>query len=336
MFCPQLSKTVAMANTSSRTLRLLSLLQDRRFWPGPELADRLEVSARTLRRDVDRLRELGYPVDARPGVDGGYVLAAGAVLPPLVLDDDEAVALGVGLQAAIQGGTITGIEESAVRALAKIVQVMPSRLRRRVDAVTAMTVPGEWGGPAPSVEPDVLAKVAQAGRDRERLEFAYTARDGAASERRVDPHRLVLLGRRWYLVAWDLERVDWRIFRLDRVEHARSTGAQFAPRPLPVGDAAEFVRTSITEAPTTHRVEVVIAAPAATVRARIGRWGTLEALEDDRCLLLLATDSLDWPILLLGQAAADFEVKSPPALAARVRDWGERFGRSSGHAGPPG
>src|SRR3984957_3812288 len=180
-----------MSNTSSRTLRLLSLLQTRRYWPGAELAERLEVSARTLRRDVDRLRELGYPVEAQRGIDGGYQLAAGAVLPPLVLDDEEAVALGVGLQTAIQGGTVVGIEESSVRALAKIVQVMPSRLRRRVDALSVMTVPAQWGGPTTAVDAGELTSIAQACRDTERLEFGYNARDGAHSVRHVEPHRLV-------------------------------------------------------------------------------------------------------------------------------------------------
>jgi predicted DNA-binding transcriptional regulator YafY len=207
-----------MANTSSRTLRLLSLLQTHRYWPGGELAGRLGVSTRTLRRDVDRLRELGYPVEATRGVDGGYQLAAGAALPPLVVDDEEAVALAVGMQAATQGA-IAGIEESAVRALTKVVQVMPPRLRRRVDALRAVTVPVTWAGtnPAPTVDPDVLIAVAQACRDDERLEFGYTDRDRDTAERLVEPHRLVPLGRRWYLVAYDLHRHDWRSFRLDRL-----------------------------------------------------------------------------------------------------------------------
>src|SRR6267142_4340013 len=187
-----------MANPGTRTLRLLSLLQARRYWAGTELADRLEVSARTLRRDVDRLRELGYPVEARRGVDGGYQLAAGAVLPPLLLDDEEAVAIGVGLHSAIQAGTVTGIEESSVRALSKVVQVMPSRLRRRIDALAAMTVPSPWQGTTPGVDAEVLVTLAQACRDGERLEFVYTAHGGEQTTRQVDPHRLVLLGRRWY------------------------------------------------------------------------------------------------------------------------------------------
>ena len=170
-----------MSTTSSRTLRLLSLLQTRRYWSGTDLAERLEVSDRTLRRDIDRLRQLGYPVEAQRGVDGGYQLAVGAVLPPLVLDDEEAVAIGVGLQAGIQGGTVTGIEESSVRALTKLVQVMPTRLRRRIDALAAMTVPAMWDDDSPSVDADILTSVAQTCRDCERLEFTYTARDDERS-----------------------------------------------------------------------------------------------------------------------------------------------------------
>src|SRR5690606_16107053 len=228
-----------MANTSSRTLRLLSLLQTHRHWPGPALADRLGVSVRTLRRDIDRLRELGYPVEASRGVDGGYQLAAGAALPPLVLDDEEAVALAVGLQAAAQGG-VAGIAESSVRALAKVVQVMPPRLRRRVDALRAMTVPATFGGSAPNTDPGVLTALAQACRDTERVEFGYTARSGERTDRHVEPLRLVSLGRRWYLVAYDLTRHDWRSFRVDRIDAPRRTGARFLPRTLPAADAAEF------------------------------------------------------------------------------------------------
>src|SRR4051794_3447597 len=174
-----------MASTSSRTLRMLSLLQAQRYWPGPELADRREVSVRTLRRDVERLRELGYPVQAHRGVDGGYQLAAGAALPPLVLDDEEAVALTVGLQAAAQGG-VAGVAEASVRALAKVVPVMPPRLRRRVEALRTATVPAAGDG-GPAVDPGVLTAVAQACRDAERLEFVHTAADGDRTERHVEP-----------------------------------------------------------------------------------------------------------------------------------------------------
>ncbi len=321
-----------MANTSSRTLRLLSLLQTRRYWPGGALADRLGVSVRTLRRDIDRLRELGYPVDAQRGVDGGYQLAAGAALPPLVVDDEEAVALAVGMQAAVNGA-VAGIEESAVRALTKVVQVMPPRLRRRVDALRAVTVPAVWSAgpePAPAVDPEVLIAVAQACRDAERLRFDYTARDAEPTRRHVEPHRLVPLGRRWYLVAYDLDRNDWRSFRLDRLAAPRGTGARFRTRALPTADAAEFVRAGVRRARSRIEVEVLVHAPAARVRDQVGRWAEVEALDERRCLLRMSVDSLDWPLLALGALGAEFQVRSPPELTERVREWSARFARAAG------
>lgn len=319
-----------MANTSSRTLRLLSLLQAHRHWAGEELAGRLDVSVRTLRRDVDRLRELGYPVEASRGVDGGYQLAPGAALPPLVVDDDEAVAIAVGMQAAAQGA-VAGIEESALRALTKVVQVMPPRLRRRVDALRAVTEPLNWGGSAaPALDSASLIAVAQACRDTERLEFGYTARGGDPTERHVEPHRLVPVGRRWYLVAYDLGRHDWRIFRLDRLTAPRTTGARFLPRTLPAADAATFVRAGLESSPAaSFAVEVRVAAPAAVVAARIGRWATTEPLDAESCLLRMTTDTLDWPAMALGSIDAEFTVLSPPELADHLREVGERFARAT-------
>lgn len=318
-----------MANTSSRTLRLLSLLQTHRHWPGAELAARLDVSPRTLRRDVDRLRELGYPVDATRGVEGGYQLAAGAALPPLVVDDDEAVALAVGMQAVAQGA-VAGIEEPAVRALTKVVQVMPPRLRRRVDALRSVTVPATWNA-GPPLDPDVLITVAQACRDTERLEFAYTARDAAAADRLVEPHRLVPLGRRWYLVAYDLHRHDWRSFRLDRLAGPRRTGARFLPRDLPADDAAAFVRAGMAAlAPVQHDVEVAVAAPAERVRERAGRWGRVEDAGDGTCVLRMRVDDLAWPAMLLGSIGAEFTVRAPAELTAVLGSWAERFARAAG------
>jgi predicted DNA-binding transcriptional regulator YafY len=321
-----------MANTSSRTLRLLSLLQTRRYWPGPVLAERLGVSPRTLRRDVDRLRELGYPVEASRGVDGGYQLAAGASLPPLILDDEEAVALAVGVQAATQGAA-SGIEEAAVRALAKVVQVMPARLRRRVDAVRAVTVPGSWGPPGPAMDPDVLAALATACRDAERLRFDYTDYQGTASGRHVEPLRLVLLGRRWYLVAYDLDRNDWRSFRLDRVTAPRGTGARFRPRELPAEDAAAFVRAGIARIPAPYKVEALLMTPAAGAKERIGRWVEIEELDAERCLMRMTTDALEWPATVLGVLGAEFEVRSPPELNDLVGAMAERFARAASRVG---
>ncbi|MBO1751355.1 YafY family transcriptional regulator [Actinotalea sp. BY-33] len=321
-------------STSARMLQLLALLQNHRYWPGHELATRLEVSPRTLRRDVDRLRDLGYPVDADRGVGGGYQLATGAALPPLVLDDEEAVAIAVGLQTAAHG-SIAGIEEAAVQALAKVVQVMPARLRHRVEALRAVTVRGTWGPGAPGppgetmVDPDLLVTVAQACRDDERLDVSYAARSGERTVRQVEPHRLVSLGRRWYLVAYDLTRHDWRSFRLDRISEPHRSGVRFRPRELPAEDAAAFVRAGIETLPQRYSVDVLVHAPGATVRSEADRWGTVEDLDDDRCRLRMSTDSLDWPAMMLGAVGADFEVVAPPELVDLVADWGRRFTRAA-------
>jgi len=317
-----------MANTSSRTLRLLSLLQSHRYWPGAELAGRLEVSVRTLRRDVGRLRELGYPVEAHRGVEGGYQLTAGAALPPLAVDDDEAVALAIGLRAAAQG-PVSGIEEASIRALTKVVQVMPPRLRRRVDALNAVTVPGGWNT-GQTIDAGVLTTVAQACWDEERMRFHYTGRDGAQSERHVEPHRLVSLGRRWYVVAYDLTRHDWRSFRLDRLADPRTTRSRFRPRELPAEDAAAFVRSRIQNISAAHTVEALVHAPVDRVRTVLGHWGTVERVDDERCLLRMTIDSLDWPAFAHGCVGAEFEVIKPPELVEHIRDWGIRFNRATG------
>jgi len=326
-----------MANTSSRTLRLLSLLQTRRYWPGEELARQLRVSPRTLRRDIDRLRELGYPIRAQRGVAGGYQLAAGSALPPLVVDDEEAVALALGLQAAAHGA-VEGIAESSVRALAKVVQVMPARLRRRVQALGAMTVPAGWeamGGAArETVDPEVLTTLALACRDTERIRFSYTAASGQQTARHVEPHRLVLLGRRWYLVAYDLDRQDWRSYRLDRLAAPDGTGARFRARELPGADAAAFVRAGIQSTRTGYDIEVIVEAPAAVVRERIGRWASVSPAGGTRCRVRMTADALEWPILGLGMVGAEFQVISPPELVDWMRDWGARFTRAAQSSEP--
>jgi predicted DNA-binding transcriptional regulator YafY len=323
-----------MADSTARALRLLTMLQNRRYWGGAELADRLGVSVRTLRRDIDRLRELGYPVEARPGVDGGYELAPGAVLPPLVLDDDEAVALTVGLQAAAQS-PVAGTAESSVRALAKIVQVLPARLRRRADALRSVTVPAVWSSSSTEIDPEVLTSVAQACRDTERVRFGYTTASGERAGRFVEPFRLVALGRRWYLVAYDLDRGDWRSFRLDRLSDPRPTGDRFAPRRLPGGDAAAFVRDGITSRQQGYRVEAVVQAPADDVRARIGQWSVIEAEGPDRCRVRMESDDPSWPVLALGMVGAEFTVLSPPELRELLADWGGRFARAAAEAPGP-
>jgi predicted DNA-binding transcriptional regulator YafY len=309
-------------------LRLLSLLQARRYWPGGELAGRLAVSPRTLRRDVDRLRELGYPIQAQRGVDGGYQLAAGTALPPLVVDDEEAVALAVGLQVGAQGG-VEGTAEASMRALAKVIQVMPTRLRRRVEALTAATVSATWGSTAQvAVDPAILTTTAMACRDTERLRFSYTAAGGEQTDRHVEPHRLVLLGRRWYLVGYDLTRQDWRSFRLDRLAGPRGTGARFRPRELPATDAAAFVQAGIGRATAVYEVEALVDAPAEIVRERHGRYCTVEAVSETRSRIRMTIDQLEWPMMLLGSLGVEFQVISPPELLDQVRDWGRRFAQA--------
>ncbi|MFI9595943.1 helix-turn-helix transcriptional regulator [Nonomuraea sp. NPDC052265] len=314
-----------MANTSSRTLRLLSLLQSHRHWSGADLACRLGVSERTLRRDVDRLRELGYPVAAGRGTDGGYQLAPGAVLPPLLLEEDEAVAIAVGMSEAAHSG-VAGIEDSALRALAKLTQVLPPRLRARAEALRAMTVPAARNGPVVDVQ--VLTTVAQACRDEERLRFGYAARGAAPTEREAEPYRLVAAGRRWYLLAYDLTRHDWRSFRLDRLTGPRPTGTRFRPRRPPTDDPAAYVRAA-AGAPAPHTVQAVVHAPAERVRHVVGQWGVVEPLDEHSCRLTMTSTSLDWPTQALGNTGADFDIIGPPEFADHVRDWATRFTRAA-------
>ncbi|MET0133156.1 MAG: YafY family protein [Kibdelosporangium sp.] len=313
-----------MANTSGRMLRLLSLLQTHRFWPGSDLADRLEVSPRTLRRDVDRLRELGYPVDASRGVAGGYQLQSGAAMPPLLLDDEEAVAIAVGLRSAASG-VMGGIEETSMRALTKVIQVMPPRLRRRVDALRAFTVPAFWGGGGPTVDATTLTVIASSCRDDERLRFGYTARDGSETNRHVEPHRLVSLGRRWYLVGWDVERHDWRTFRADRMVEPKATGARFRQRELPGGDAGAFVRDRLHSIPAQHQVEVLLQAPAATVKQVVQQWGTVEPVSDTASRLTMNVDTFEWTAMVIGSVGVPYEVVQPAELSTYLRDMGRLF-----------
>jgi predicted DNA-binding transcriptional regulator YafY len=310
-----------MANTSARMLRLLSLLQTHRYWPGAELADRLEVSPRTLRRDVDRLRELGYPVDAARGVAGGYQLQAGAAVPPLLLDDEEAVAIAVGLRTAT-AGAVAGFEETSVRALAKVIQLLPPRLRTRIDALQAATSPAGLGG-GPTLDATALTTIAMACRGEERLRFDYTARDGEGAVRHVEPHRLVSLGRRWYLVAWDLDRADWRSFRVDRLSAPALTGARFRPREIPGGDVVAWIRDRLAVIPHRYDVSVLVRAPAARVCAVVQTWATVEAVTDTTSRMRMNVDDLGWPVMVLGVIGADFTVESPEDLHHRVRIVGE-------------
>ncbi|UMG93279.1 YafY family protein [Nocardioides sp. TF02-7] len=310
-------------------LRLLSLLQTHRFWPGAELADRLEVSPRTLRRDVDRLRELGYDVDALRGAAGGYQLRAGSALPPLLLEDEEAVAIAVGLRSAA-GGSVAGLEETSVQALTKVVALMPPRLRRRMDALASQTEGLPWSG-GPVLDAAVLTTLAQACRDDEAVTFDYTAADGTPTRRRVEPHRLVTLGSRWYLVAYDRDRQDWRSFRVDRVAGTPElTGQRFRPRALPGGDAVAYVQAGLRSRPQRHLVRVRLAAPAEQIERIMGRWGTVEPDGPEACTMTMNTDTLDWPVLVLAHADCDFEVEEPAELTALLARLGRRVASGVG------
>ncbi len=318
-----------MTDPTSRVLDLLSLLQTHRFWSGIELSERLGVSPRTLRRDVDRLRSLGYPVDATPGAAGGYRLAAGAHMPPLLLDDEEAIAIAVGLRAAA-GAAIEGIEETSVRAMAKLDQVLPDRLRRRVDAVHSNVVSLRWGSwDGPMVDPEDLAVLSQACRDHEQARFEYERADGEASRRLVEPHALVSAGRRWYLVAWDVRRDDWRTFRLDRLRDARLAGARFDPRELPAADAAEFVARSLSSRPSRHEAKVLVRGSVEDVEP-VARWagGEVEPVDATTCSVTLGADWLDWLAVGVSSLAMRFEVQldAPPELVEELATMCTRLG----------
>jgi predicted DNA-binding transcriptional regulator YafY len=303
-----------VVETSARLLRLLSLLQARPEWPGAELADRLGVTPRTVRRDVARLRGLGYPVSAMPGVAGGYRLGAGAALPPLLLDDDEAVAVALSPRTSAPHD-VTGIGEAAVRALVKLEQVLPSRLRERAVAISHALVP--LTGPAPVLDAAALATMARACRSCEQLAFGYRDRDGAVTARQVEPHRLVQAGYRWYLVARDLDRDDWRTFRADRIEAPRLTGSRFVPANPP--DAAAFVARAITTAPYRYQARILVHAPVAAVAAKLPPTvGVLEPAGAGRCLLTVGSDSLDALAFHVAMLDLDFTVLAPPELTERT------------------
>ncbi|MBB2915300.1 putative DNA-binding transcriptional regulator YafY [Streptosporangium becharense] len=312
-----------MPKTSARLLSLLSLLQARRDWPGALLAERLEVSPRTVRRDVDRLRELGYPISTTKGPDGGYRLDAGTELPPLLFDDEQAVALAIALQIAATTGA--GIEEAAARALNTVRQVMPARLRHRIDTVRVTAVERSATRPAPQADSGVLMTLSAAVHAREVLRFDYTpasppAVDGDGVQippRRVQPHHLVTWGGNWYLVAWDLDREDWRTFRADRITPRTPTGPRFTPRELPGGEVAAFVagrfRGSGGSGGWPCRGEVILDLPAAAVSRHIYD-GVVEELGPNRCRLVLG--SWSWPGLaaIIGRFDADIEVVGPAEL----------------------
>lgn len=322
-----------MLETSARLLRLLSLLQAHREWSGADLADRLGVTPRTVRRDVDRLRELGYPVNASPGTGGGYQLGAGAELPPLLLDDDEAVAVAVGLRTAAGQG-IDGIGETSVRALAKLEQVLPGRLRRRVSALNAFTVP-MLRGPAPStVDPAVLTELANLCRDAERLRFEYRDHGGTPSRRTVEPHRLVCSERRWYLVAWDVDRDDWRTFRVDRVTPRPPHGPRFAPRRPPADDLAAYVSKGVSTRVYASHAAIRLLVPLEEAAEHVSpSAGTLEPDGPDACVLRTGAASLEVMVIHVMLLGLEFEVLEPAELTEAIRTARDRLARSLARAG---
>lgn len=308
-----------MLNTSARLLRLLTLLESRREWPGGELASRLEVTVRTIRNDIARLRELGYPVQATSGVAGGYRLGPGADLPPLLLDDEEAVAVALALRSSAGGG-VAGIEETSVRALVKLEQVLPSRLRRRVsalgDATSAFTTDG------PRIDADLLAALASACRDADRLHFRYVAKDDRSTRRSTEPSAVVYSGYRWYLVAFDLDREDWRTFRIDRIRGGVRAGGRGRRRTVPGGDAAEFVKSQLRAggeaAGQPGRIRLHL--PAAEAGRRVpDRYATIAADGEDACVVSTrgpwSRQFLVWMALL----DVPMAVLEPPELVSAAR-----------------
>ena len=318
-----------MLETSARLLRLLTLLQARSYWSGTDLAERLGVTERTVRRDIDKVRLLGYPVRSSAGVAGGYQLGAGAALPPLLLEDDEALAVSVGLGMAA-AGTVTGMAQAAVRALAKLEQLLPVRLRRETRALQATVAPLCTTGPRFSL--DVLTTLAQACRNHERLVFRYEDGQGKKSERRVEPHGLVNTGLRWYLAAWDLGRTDWRTFRLDRVlPRTVRTEERFVPRTLPGGDLAGYVARSVASQSYPFRARVRLHAPLERMRARIPALvGNLEGDGPQHCVLEAGAHSPGALAVHIALLDVDFEVLCPPELAEQMRVLAQRFARAAG------
>lgn len=317
-----------MLGTSQRLLRLLSLLQARGFWSGPELAGALEVTERTVRRDVGRLRELGYPVDASSGVAGGYRLGAGGELPPLLLEDDEALAIAVGLRGAVSGG-LAGLEESAARALVKLEQVLPPRVRRRLERVSGAVTPLFFRR-GPPVDSAALAALVVACRDDLRARFVYAGVERAPGPREVEPHGLVHAGHRWYLVAYDLGRDDWRTFRLDRIQGKVRRGLTFTRRPVPHGSPGAFLARALGGKDYRYEVQVILHAPAAEMRRRIyADEGTISDEGDGRCRWRTGAHALESIAVHLGALGVDFEVLEPPELVAAVDALGARLRRAA-------
>jgi predicted DNA-binding transcriptional regulator YafY len=312
--------------TSTRLLQLLAMLQARRDWSGKDLASGLEVSTRTIRTDIERLRGLGYPVDATPGVGGGYRLGQGTTMPPLLLDDEEVVAVAVGLRTTTASG-VTGIEEASLRALVKLEQLMPSRLRHRIDAMRTATV--SVPGTGPTVDSAVLGAIAAAIRASERLRFTYVDHQGKQTARRVEPERLVVWGSRWYLLAWDVDRNDWRIFRVDRITPKTPSGPRFKPRTLTSDEAASYVQRSAGTATWRYRARIRLHTPADQARALLPLAISVSPDGPDHCIIEVGSDTPHQLALYIGLLDVDFEILDPPDLAEAFIRLAERYQRAA-------
>ncbi len=313
------------APAAARLLRLLGLLQARPDWTGKDLAERLGITVRTVRRDIQRLRDLDYPVHSVPGVAGGYRLGPGRALPPLLLDDDEAIAVVLSLRSAA-GHTVSGLPEACVSALAKLDQVLPARLRERTAALEHATV--ALGGADPAVDPARLTGLATACRRRERLRLDYLNRSGTGSSRIVEPYRLVSTGYRWYLMAYDLASSQWRTFRVDRIGEAVPSGGRFVPRDPP--DPAAFVASAVTTGPYRYQARVLVDAPASEVAREFSpAAGVITEAGDGRSLLETGSNSLGALAFHLAELGAGFTVLEPPELTGFLRDAARLLGEAA-------
>jgi predicted DNA-binding transcriptional regulator YafY len=316
-----------MLQSSARLLRLLTLFQSRPTWTGGELTSRLEVTARTLRRDVDRLRALGYPVDSTTGPAGGYALGAGASLPPLMLDNEEGLAIAI----ALHGGSadVSGVAEAGQRALTKLNQVLPARMRKRLESLRAAIVRLPARG-QPGIDLGVVETLSAACTEHRVVHLGYRDQEGRSTRRTVEPQRLVLAERRWYLAAWDRGREDWRTFRVDRITPPVELGAGFVPRPAPDGDVAGYVSRSTSWTRHKHQARVLFHAPVAALRAKIPpAYGSLTAVGKDRCRLETGGSNLDGIAVWLAVTGHPFEVESPPELASHLAVLSQRLGHAA-------
>lgn len=321
-----------MRETSSRLLSLLALMQSRPAWPGTELAERLDVSTRTIRKDIDRLRELGYPVDAVRGPAGHYQLGVGAKLPPLLLDDEEAVAVAVGLRT---GAGVSGMHESSARALAKLEQVLPHRLQRQVKAIHSATSKGPdntgTNVKEPEVDPSVLATIAAAIRDQHYLRFGYDVPDSPDAEafpKLVEPYRLVSWVRYWYLVGRD-EEGEWHTYRVDWIDLRMPTGRVFTSRPLPGEDYTSFVLRDVASTGWKVHARITVFASAEEVLSRIhAAVGIVESVDDSTCVLVTGADSLEVIAVYIGMLGLDFKVTEPAGLVEHLRVLGRRYAQA--------